>query len=80
MTHPFLSVLQREFGFALVLETVPGEYYLLIAYAPIEFSRVRALCRRYGVDVSTVTSPQPDSLHVTVPATRTPTLAPEGAR
>ena len=80
MTHPFLSVLKREFGFALVLEMLPGECYLLIAYTPIELSRVRALCRRYDVDVTTVTSPQPDSLCFTVPAKRTPTLALESAR
>ena len=78
--HTFTSILKRELGIALVLETIPGECYILIAYAPIDFSRVRDLCRRYDVDVSTVTSPQPDSLHFTVPAKRAPTLTPESAR
>lgn len=61
--HPFISILKREFEFLLVLETLPNECYVLIASEPLEFPRVRSLCRRYDVEVSAVT---PDSLFVAV--------------
>lgn len=64
--HPFVSILKREFAFPLVLATDPG-CYMFVSFGNVDLPRVRSLCRRYNIDPSSVSCPQPDSLCFLVP-------------
>lgn len=64
--HPFVSILKREFAFPLVLAPDPC-CYLFISFGNVDIARARSLCRRYNIDPSSVSCPQPDSLCFLIP-------------
>lgn len=64
--HRFASILQREFAFALVVESTPS-CYILISFNTICTHRVRSCCRRYDIPLDAIEFTQPDSMCLTVP-------------